>query len=214
MARGSPASAGDEGRAPRRRRGISGGATLAIAALLFAACSPDQVVVAPEFATTTPPATPLSTSTMTTPPAPPSTTTTISTPTVATIGPKEFNLLWECDEVEGRGFGDLTFTCSAGGQLAIPEFHYGYFNGVANFDRNEQNEIVGISVSASSYNGDCMWLPGAGALDAPVEDGKAVIEGGVLIGTGRCEGLRLAFQITWDEETLAFDMDGVVELIE
>ena len=212
MARKSPAPGADRGQGPRRRRGILGGATLVVAALLFVACSPEEVAEAPDPAPTTTLEASRTTTTVTTPPTVP-TTTTISAPIVAAIGPKEFNLLWECDEVEGRGFGDLTFTCSAGRQLAIPEFHEGYFNGAANFDYNEQNEIVGISFSASSYNGDCMWLPEAGALDAPVEDGKAVIEGGVLIGTGRCEGLRLAFQITWDEETLAFDMDGVVELI-
>lgn len=188
------------------------GLAVVIAAILLAACSPDEVAEAPDSATTTRPELPGPTTTVTTPPAA-TATTTISTPTIATIGPKEFNLLWECDELEGRGFGDLTFSCSAGGQLAIPEFHYGYFNGAADFDLNEQNEIVAISLRASAYNGSCQWLADGAAIDAPVEDGKALLEG-VLIGTDLCDGLQLTFQAIWDEETLAFMMDGVVELIE
>ena len=214
MAQESPPSAEDEGRAHSPRRGVSWGATLAVAAILAYACSPDQVAVTPEPPTTSPPETPLPTSAVTNPPVLATSATTIAVPVVGTIGPKEFNLLWECDEIVGGGFGDLTFSCSSGTQLAIPELHRGYFNGVANFELNDQDEKISISMTASAYNGDCMWLLEGGAIEAPVEDGKSVIEGGVLIGTDRCDGLRLAYEVTWDEETLAFDMDGVVELIE
>ncbi len=126
-------------------------------------------------------------------------------------GPKLVTISWQCEELVDRDFGDLTFTCSAGNIPDIQEFHQGYFNGVANFELNDQEEKVAISMTGGGYNGYCMWSAEPGtSLDAPIEDGKAAFEG-VWLGTDVCEGLQFSFEAIWDEETLAISMNGVIE---
>lgn len=165
-------------------------------ALLVAACTPTEVGEEPEQPLASQPGTPPTDAT-----------------TTATGFPKEVTVMWDCNEVEGRDFEDLTFNCLTGSHPEVIEFHEGYFTGSVNFRLNGRNERIAISMSAGGYNGSCTWSPDLGVTyDAPIEDGSAVIEG-VLFGTDVCEGLQFTFDATWDEETLGIAMHGVLDQI-
>ena len=181
-----------------------------VGVVTLAACSPAEVAEQP--ATDPVVVTDPVPTTMGTAPTTVAVETTAAAAGPAEFGPKAVSLEWgNCFETQGAQLGDLTFSCSTRHLIDVPEFSGANFNGYVNFFTNDQDEVVSVAIRAGGYNGSCFWNPEEGVeWESPLQDGTAVIEG-VLIGTDLCDGYQLGFTATWDQESLEFMMDGMVE---